>query len=133
MKTKKVIMYYSDDGRVESQKQSDVKRYEAFIKFAQKLLADIPYAKDRGCRFGNGEGFIQHDKQKIDKARVALMKRYPNCANREGNHLHLDLWCRLNWRIDHNYREWGQEYYADHNNLDAKEWPYKGYGYHRYQ
>lgn len=130
MKTKKVTMYISDDGRVKSEKKIEVQRYEKFVKFAQKILAKIPYAIDNRCDFANGEGFIQHNKKDIDEARFKLNKYYPNADNRDGNPLHLDLWCRLNWRIDKNYKEWGQEYYAAHNNNYATEWPKKGYGYH---
>lgn len=113
------------------------------IEDVHKLLGSR--AKDVGCEFSNGAGYIQHTKNEVfnfKKALVALCKSrvrddvfklpldkiYPGgIASRilsETNPRLYQVWSRL-CCIDEYNREWGQPYYALNPTKGAQEkWKY---------
>ncbi len=125
---KAIIKYLADDGTEWTNEQSCQSR-DALVRNIQTISMILP-ARPDAISFTNGEGFIQHDEDHVQRYRNALLDQMPNekwvQETREGkrhvSHLARILsdgpaspltraWFRL-MDIDDKFREWGQPYFA---------------------
>ena len=103
---------------------------EALLKQIDELLkplGDVP--QNDGCRFANGEGYIQQDKFIVAQIKLDLIKltakelNDPSWLESKVNFMNLGRWLDDSgnplysaWgrliNIDDHGREWGQAYYA---------------------
>jgi hypothetical protein len=132
---KTITKYIADDG-MEFINATDCAEHEHNLGLALGIMSLLP-KRPESCDFSNGNGYIQHDKDRLLSVRndfLEFCKRYsdhkwiqetidkgfdahPSWAGRilseclpRSIYKH---WHRLSC-IDNQFREWGQPYYADH-------------------
>lgn len=115
-------------------------RHEGNCKIADAIVAQLPETTGKmfnSSGFVNGDGYIQHDMELLEKVKRELLKqarkehpdevmlekgRHTSHADRylseAGNVRLRRAWSRI-CRIDDQGREWGQQYYVLHPE-DAK-------------
>lgn len=124
---KEITQYKANDGTIFNIKEDCVK-YDNISTRVDSILLVLPSHKLEGCRFENGDGYIQHKsdvKKKLSNALVKLandyfeptklftqfnyyLGRYIDDSNTKClNKLSYKIMC-----IDKNNREWGQPYFA---------------------
>ena len=110
-------------------------KYELLIKRVDEIMALLPpIPKDDNCNYGNGGGYVKHDKAKLRNAQIQLLeicKEYidhkwiQQTIDDETVHSSYvgrllddygirplnDAWFRFSC-VDNQYREWGQPYFA---------------------
>lgn len=135
---KAIVKYEAEDGKeFDSEKEClDYENLIARVNNIMKVLPPLP--KDNGCRFSNGEGFVQHDKKTLRKVQIGLLKEIKKHVEHkwveqtiEDENVHPSYVARLldDYSIsplskawyrfictDKLGREWGQPYFA--NNPD---------------
>lgn len=120
---KLITKYVANDG-VEFSTESACEKHERLlikVHEVHKLLGKR--AKDVGCNFTNGSGYIQHTKEEVYKFKEATDTMYEKYGYRSSSPLNT-LSNRLAC-IDSNDREWGQPYYAlNHDKGKQVEWKY---------
>lgn len=140
---KKIVrdIFISDDG-VEFTEEAKCVAHEALRLEVNAVMAALaPTPKDDGCHFANGHGYIQQEPQKVDDARLAILKIAQRYVTHPSSPKWLqqvidnpagvdpswparligdccpalvgDAWHRF-WCIDGLYREWGQPFYRAH-------------------
>ena len=131
---KKITKYRADDG-TEFNSEAEAVNHDALCLEIKEVMSELPKRPSNGCKFENGEGFIQHQPHVFFGVRHALLaigKRYIELgwidqAIKDRN-IHpswvirlFDERCpalsRAWYRImctDKKLREWGQPYFADH-------------------
>ncbi len=131
-----VKRFLSEDGQIFDDVYACVE-HEKLINAINEIESRMPIRpKNDGCKFGNGEGYLQHEKDVIDKAMVDLLKVSDIDKEYWDKPQFLDnpfscrfgiigrviddsrsainsLWYRF-MCMDENYREYGQCYYATH-------------------
>ena len=125
---KTITRYLAQDGSV-FDTEKKCREYESLCKKVKKIMKPLgKLPLDKGCKFANGEGYIQHNPSVIEVAKsqlLALGKEYLHikeersfgfagrCFDDYGvsaiNDAHNRLSC-----CDENGREWGQQYFAVH-------------------
>ena len=137
------IKYLADDGSEHRTADAAI-AHERLCANVAEIMALLPaLPDDPRCKFANGNGYIQHDAQNVQRVRNALL----GLANQLKPHdwlqksmadpaIHaswagrlLDeeyprplsrAWYRFHC-IDSEWREWGQPYYANNTPTDAKQ------------
>lgn len=131
---KVVIKYKAIDGK-EFEKEQDCIDYELLIETVNHIMSKLPKLPENdSCSFVNGGGYIQHNKRKLQAAKIALLelcKKYidhkwiqqtiddssvhPSYVARllgdYGINPLYDAWHRFVC-IDSDLKEWGQPFYA---------------------
>lgn len=131
---KKIEKYKAIDG-TEFNNENECLDYENLIKKVDNIMAELPpLPKDDGCRFSNGEGFVQHNKTILRKVQINLLKLaqkhidhkwlqqtiddenvHPSYVGRLIDDYNIrplnKAWHRF-MCIDKLGREWGQPYFA---------------------
>jgi len=130
---KTIIKYIANDGK-EFKVESECLEYDKLIEWCNNLMSVLPeLPKNDGCRFANGQGYIQHNKEIFDKFKTDVLLKaqdyidhkwisetlhgdaHPSFAGKLIYESGLDplysAWCRVQ-NTDKNYREYGQMYYA---------------------
>lgn len=142
-KMQKIQKFKADDG-AEFNTEAECAAYEALCAEIDEVMATLPARPDdSGCHFSNGYGYLQHDAETLERARVSILKigkRFISSPssppwlqqtidNPDGCHPSwagrlIDeacprpvgvAWYRFQC-IDKQGREWGQPFYA--NNPD---------------
>jgi hypothetical protein len=132
--------FKADDG-AEFRTEAECISYEALCAEVAEIMATLPaQPKDDGCRFSNGDGYLQHEPANLERARISILKIgqrfikeppwlqqtidtpagcHPSWAGRLiGDACPRpvnDAWYRFQC-IDKQNREWGQPYYANNPN-----------------
>lgn len=141
---KSITKYVANDG-TEFNTKADCLRHEALIVEIDEIMSDLPeLPKEDGCSFANGSGYIQHKAVTFFMVRERLLK----IAKRFTDHKWIDqsiesprtthaswagriideccprplsrAWHRIYCTNVQSLREYGQPYYADHEN-EAKQ------------
>ena len=139
---KAVTRYQANDGAVFVEK-ADCKAHESLTEDVAKIMSRLfPLPDDKGCKFANGGGYIQHDAETFKSVREGLLR----LAQRECPHKWIDQsladdtidpsWAgRIigdssvpldrAWRrivcTDKQFREWGQPFFALNPDKGAQE------------
>jgi len=128
---KSVTKYKAADGEIfDSAKKC--REYENLIKKVNEVMKSLgPIPRDKGCRWANGEGYLQHDLNDIADAKTALVvlgceylqiDKSPGSISFNWIGRYFDdsrvlplyiAWGRLS-NCDDKGREWGQMFYALH-------------------
>lgn len=132
---KAIQKFQAEDG-TEFATQVACRAHEALCAEIAKIMATLPKRPDdRGCKFSNGEGYLQHNRKKFLAARAALLRignrLFPHkwfkqaladttvhaswCARLidETSQPLATAWSRI-LCTDDKFREWGQQYFAAH-------------------
>lgn len=138
---KTLTKFQAIDG-VEFYDEAECIEYESLINKIDKIISQLPpLPKDDGCKFANGGGFIQHDKNTLRSVKLNLLEEIKKHIEHrwiqqtiDDDNIHPSYVGRLvddhgirpinnAWHrfmcIDKLGREWGQPYYA--NNPDKGE------------
>lgn len=131
-----ITKYQAIDG-MEFNSENQCRDYEELIDLVNKIMSALnPLPKDAGCDFSNGHSFVQQSAStfKLVKSNLlAVIKRFIDHRwvqqTIDDNTVHLSFvgrlvgegnlhplsnaWKRLSC-IDKEYREWGQQYFAEH-------------------
>ena len=128
---KEIIKYVAKDGKEFSNKSKCIAYENLIDEVAEIMSAFPPEPEGDGCKFANGQGYIQHKEAYFTKAKreiLAVARRYskhhwleddnshPSYAMRIIGELNTplhDAWLRI-YKTDKEYREFGQVYYAEH-------------------
>jgi hypothetical protein len=109
--------------------------YEQLLDRIDSIMAMILKRPD-STTFTNGGGYIKQDKDTIIKARSRFLDLASECLGRDVGQVssswlgrYLDdnnsplypLYMRLFYRIDQEFREWGQVYYANHPSVGVQK------------
>lgn len=131
----KVERFKTKDDRLFTDK-GKAKAHELFLVECDKIGAMLPARPDDGCKFANGDGYIQHTKEAFNAYKSGILRLGGKHCNKEmakwsrnpegvhnmgiagryfcdGNNDLYKLWHRV-MCTDESYREWGQPYYALH-------------------
>lgn len=136
MKVVKLTKYEAEDGAL-FDSEIECTKHERLVKELKAIMKPLgKKPKDPGCRFANGDGYIQHDLEDVEKAKQDLLNLF-NRGQKEkmgfsylGRYLNdnmspaYDEWLRL-YSVDVHGREWGQPFYAQ-NPGKGKQEPYTG-------
>lgn len=130
-----ITKYKAVDGH-EFRTEHECIAYEALIISTLAIMDQLPKKpKDDGCRFSNGHGYLQHDKETFDKVKKELLHLFATKVDHkwiqqsiDGENIHPswvariigdynlnpfhEAWYRIQC-VDRNYREWGQPYFAN--------------------
>ena len=129
--------FKADDG-AEFNTEAACLEYEALGAEVAEVMATLPARpNDDGCRFSNGEGYLQHDAATLHRARVSILKiaqRFASNPSWIQQTIDDPAGCHPSWAgrlideccslpvsrawyrfmcIDKQGREWGQPYYAN--------------------
>ena len=127
-----IIKYKSIDGR-EFASETDCIKHELIIKEVDEIMSVLPHRPD-SIDFTNGDGYIQHDKDKLKKVKINLLTFAKKHINHEWIQKTIDdenshpsfvarlfedysvlplqkAWDRF-YCVDSEFREWGQPYFA---------------------
>lgn len=133
MKKVQITKFQASDGR-QFNTETECQLYEDQVLYLKRIIAFMGESVG-DCEFQNGEGYIQHDIEKIKQAR----KEFTILANHKhgtsygfgfigrvlddsGDDLFYSAWGRLSC-VDANGREWGQAFYAN-NPTEGKQVEY---------
>lgn len=131
---KAITKFKAVDGK-EFNSENECLDYENLIKKVNNIMKALPpLPKDEGCRFSNGEGFVQHDKTILRKVQINLLEEMKKHIDHkwiqetiDNENVHPSYVGRLiddygisplnkAWYrfmcIDKLGREWGQPYFA---------------------
>ncbi len=131
---KKITMFEAEDGKL-FRNELDCINYENLIRNIKEISDRLPQLpKDANCNFSNGEGYLQHDADIVNKAIIDLVKLEECLEKYLDDHNFLEhpftyrnsiigriiddsdspiksLWYRF-MCMDETYKEYGQGYYA---------------------
>lgn len=124
----KAIIKYQALDKTTFNTEEECVRYENLLNKVNKIMSKIgDKVKDKSCEFGNGGGYIQHNKEIVKKAQtditnlaikeLKLDKDYKfgsfigRYIDDSGVNCIKEAYCRLQC-IDNKGREWGQPYFA---------------------
>lgn len=132
---KLITKYQAEDG-TEFDNEEDCLQYESIIRIAKSIEVNLPERPvNDGCSFSNGEGYLQHDTEKLWQAKVQILNTFKDYSDHHwieesladrsvhpsyvsrilGERRELkplnDIWRRF-CNIDEDGREWGQGYFA---------------------
>jgi hypothetical protein len=131
---KEIKRFESEDGKI-FKTEIECNKHEKLIKNIKFIMSQLePLPKESGCKFENGDGYIQQDKTMVNKAMIELVKlskiKDPDYINKDfyknpfawrngilgrifsdSSDLFYHEWIRF-MRMDEQYREWGQPYFA---------------------
>ena len=139
----KVITKFKAVDGTEFNSENECLEYENLIKKVDNIMKALPpLPKDDGCRFSNGEGFVQHNKTNLRKVQINLLELMKKHIDHKWIQQTIDdenvhpsyvgrliddygirplnkAWYRF-MCIDKLGREWGQPYFASNPEKASK-------------
>jgi hypothetical protein len=121
----KVIVKYKSIDEIEWDTEKECIEHENEIKLVSNIMKQLNPIPDN-TKFSNGEGFIQQDKNVVDKVGTELINEIKKVISfkisknhlgalldnyKHGNNAFKRAWNRIEC-IDYLSREWGQPYFA---------------------
>ena len=124
----KITQFKARDGKTFETIESCFEHERLLVRLGEIMSKLVPTPKNDNCKFVNGGGYIQQNPQIVKKVRAEFLEltetllgkkitspilgRYLNDTS--DNEAVYKAWCRL-YCIDSQSREWGQPYYAHHD------------------
>lgn len=139
---KQISKYEACDG-TEFDNETECRHHEALIAAVGIIMSKLPSKpQDDGCRFSNGEGYIQHDKVILHKVKIQLLELMKKIVNHAWIQQTIDdesvhpsyvgrligehggplnsAWHRFQC-IDRQHREWSQPFFASNPEKASKQ------------